>query len=320
MPARCRCSLSWRWTVPPSNGPKGTSPTRWLLLVAALGVFLLAAVAVQVQLGLRPLTRLGGRLNAMRGGRADRLAGRFPAEIQQLVDELNGLLAVREAMVADARARASDLAHGLKTPLSILAAESRRLAADGAGVSAAEIDAQIERMNRTVERELARARVRGRAGALAGGVALAEAVDRLLGAFARMTEGAGLSWEAAVPSDLTAAMDPADLDEVLGNLCDNARKWARGRIRITAVPLGDGLRLTVEDDGPGIPPAGRSAVLARGGRLDESAPGTGLGLTIVRDILDRYDGTLDLSESPLGGLRVALTLPADAASANLTAR
>ncbi|GMG80845.1 HAMP domain-containing sensor histidine kinase [Paralimibaculum aggregatum] len=281
-----------------------------LVLVALLGGFLVAAGAVQIHFGLRPLARLSARLDGMRAGRAERLEGRFPGEIQQLVDALNALLGARETMVAEARARAGDLAHGLKTPLSVLAAESRRLAAAGDAEGAAEIAAQIERMDRTIERELARARVRGGAGIGAAATPLARAADRLLGALARISGEDGPAWERTLPEGLAVAVDPVDLEEALGNLLDNARKWARGRVRLSAGRAAGEIWVAVEDDGPGIPPEARRQALARGGRLDETTPGTGLGLAIAGDIAARYGGRLELGAGAFGGLRAALVLPA----------
>ncbi len=283
---------------------------RVLMLVAVLGGFLMLAAMVQIVVGLRPLAKLRARLNAMRAGEAARLEGRFPSEIQGLVDELNGLLTGREEMVERARARAGDLAHGLKTPLAVLAAESRRLAAEGQQDAADEITAQIDRMNRNVERELVRARAHGSGGGLSARTDLVPAVQRLLRAFGRMADGDRIEWSATIPPGATITLDQGDLDELAGNLLDNARKWARGRVSISAEMTAAGTRLTIEDDGPGIPPNEIDQVLMRGGRLDQAAPGSGLGLAIARDILDLYEGRLEMTASPMGGLAVVVIVPA----------
>lgn len=280
-----------------------------LLLVALLGAFLLLAATVQILVGLRPLADLRTRLNAMRAGDTRRLDGRFPSEVQGVVDELNDLLAGREEMVARARARAADLAHGLKTPLAVLAAESRRLAERGETAAAKEITTQIERMNRNVERELVRSRARLGGATLADRTPLGPAIDRLLRAFERMPGGDSIAWESVVGEVAAIPMDPADFDEVAGNLLDNARKWATGRVVVTAT-LHDGLvNVTIDDDGPGVPPGDLERVVERGRRLDESAPGSGLGLAIARDILELYGGQLELETAPVGGLRARISVP-----------
>ncbi|MDH3668003.1 MAG: ATP-binding protein [Paracoccaceae bacterium] len=290
---------------------KGEFGDRVLMLVALLGAFLMAAAAVQIGFGLKPLAHLKARLNAVRAGEAQRLDGNFPAEIEELVGEVNGLLAGREEMVARARARASDLAHGLKTPLAVLAAESRRLATQGETAAADEISAQIERMSRNVERELVRTRTRGAGGRLASRTALEPAIERLLGAFARLPGGDQINWHNTVSPGAAIAMDQADFEEVAGNLLDNARKWARSAVRVTATATADdgAATLVIEDDGPGVPPEDLAEVVERGRRLDQATPGSGLGLAIARDILELYDGRLTLEAAAPSGLRVVVTVP-----------
>lgn len=282
---------------------------RVLVLVALLGGFLLLATAAQVFFGLRPLKTLRNRLNAVRAGQAGRLEGRFPTEITGLADELNRLLAAREEMIARARARAGDLAHGLKTPLAVLAAEARRLEAEGEAAAAAEITQQIERMHRNVERELVRARAAGAGATRAARTHLGPAVERLVKAFRRMPRGADLAWDDQIGPDLAIAMDPADFDEVAGTLLDNARKWAKTRVVITAGSDGVRTSVTVQDDGPGVPDAELGRIVERGWRLDEATPGTGLGLAIAKDILELYGGRLRLDRGDLGGLSATMTVP-----------
>lgn len=282
---------------------------RALVLVGLLGGFLMLATAGQVFFGLRPLKILRNRLNAVRAGRADRLEGRFPTEIAGLVVELNRLLAAREEMIGRARARAGDLAHGLKTPLAVLAAEARRLDAAGEQAAATEISAQIERMHRNVERELVRARAASAGAKLAARTQAAPAVERLLGAFRRMPGGEDLAWHDRIAADLVIAMDPVDFDEVAGTVLDNARKWAKARVVISARSDGNTTLVSIEDDGPGVPEAELDQIVRRGWRLDEATPGTGLGLAIAKDILELYGGHLALSRSDLGGLSVTLTVP-----------
>ena len=282
---------------------------RVLILVAILGGFLILANAVQVFFGLRPLKVLRSRLNAVRDGQADRLEGRYPTEIDGLVVELNRLLVAREEMIDRARARAGDLAHGLKTPLAVLAAEARRLEAAGQDAAAAEITAQIDRMHRNVERELVRARAANVGATLAARTQMGPAVERLLRAFRRMPGGEDLDWQAQIPDDLVIALDPVDFDEVAGTLLDNARKWARSRVQITAGTQGNRTLVCIADDGPGVPATELDQIVERGRRLDEAKPGTGLGLAIVRDILELYGGQLELGRADLGGLTVTIAVP-----------
>lgn len=282
---------------------------RVLTLVAILGVFLMLATSVQIYFGLRPLQTLRTRLNAVRAGQAERLEGPFPTEINGLVDEVNRLLSAREEMVSRARARAGDLAHGLKTPLAVLGAEARRLDSMGETAAAAEINAQIDRMHRNVERELVRARAASSGSTLASRTKLAPAIERMLRAFRRMPGGEDLDWTASVPEDLVIAMDSVDLDEVAGTLLDNARKWASTRVRLSARAEGAQTIMVVEDDGPGVPDTEMDHIVERGRRLDEATPGTGLGLAIARDILELYGGTLSVGRSELGGLSVEISVP-----------
>ena len=282
---------------------------RVLILVAILGAVLMLATGVQVFFGLRPLQTLRQRLNAVRSGQADRLEGQFPTEIAGVVDELNTLLDGRREMIDRARARAGDLAHGLKTPLAVLGAEARRLDAAGESAAAVEINAQIDRMQRNVERELVRARAASTGGTLAARTKLGPAFERLLGAFRRMPGGEALKWNLVCPTDAVIALDPGDFDEVAGTLLDNARKWSQGQVRITVTIHEGATRVLIEDDGPGVPDAELDQIVERGRRLDEATPGTGLGLAIAKDILELYGGRLSLTESDLGGLAAEIQVP-----------
>ena len=282
---------------------------RVLTLVAVLGLFLMLATGVQIYFGFRPLKTLRTRLNAVRSGQAERLEGPFPTEVDGLVDEVNRLLSAREEMVSRARARAGDLAHGLKTPLAVLGAEARRLESAGEAAAAAEINAQIDRMHRNVERELVRARAASSGSTLAARTKLEPAIERMLRAFRRMPGGEDLDWSANIPEDLVIAMDSVDLDEVSGTLLDNARKWATGRVQVMARSEGGQTVMAVEDDGPGVPDAELEHIVERGRRLDEATPGTGLGLAIARDILELYGGALTVGRSELGGLSVTIAVP-----------
>jgi signal transduction histidine kinase len=281
--------------------------------LALLAAILLAAAWVQVSVGLRPLDLLRRRLAAVRAGQEARLgAAGFPDEVRPLAAELDTLLDAQQQALARARARAADLAHGLKTPLAVLAADAAELRERGEGDLAGEIEALAGGMRRHVERELARARAAG--GAAAGRWAAPAAVARrVVDVLRRTPRGRELAWAIDIPEDLNMEADAQDLAEILGNLAENAAKWARGRVRLAGG--GDGARtgavvLAVEDDGPGIPEGEAEAALARGGRLDATKPGAGLGLAIVGDLLEAYGGSLALCRSEaLGGLRAEVRLP-----------
>lgn len=281
----------------------------WSLSV--LGVGLVAAVLIQVYIGLRPLDRLREALGKVRSGAADRLEGDFPSEVQTLVDEANLLISHIGEVVERARTHVGNLAHALKTPLSVLANEADRTEGPLAEVVTRETRAMQERIGH----HLARARTAATAGVLGQRAELTPALDGLGRTLRKMYEDKGLTIQITCPDDgekrgLAFRGDAHDLEEMLGNLMENACKWAVAKVRISAVPTGSGrLRITVEDDGPGLKPDQRATVLARGQRLDESVPGSGLGLAIVSEIAGLYDGELSLGDAELGGLSATLDLP-----------
>lgn len=273
--------------------------------LALLGALLIGAAALQVQVGLRPLATLRDRLATIRAGGAERLGQGFPKEIRPLAAEFDALLAAREREVIHARQRAGDLAHGLKTPLQVLAGDAAALEAKGEGAIAGEIEAMAAQMRRHVERELARARLA--AGSVSAQTDVAKVVERVVAVMRRTPAGARVVWTVDVPAEMQARIDADDLAEVLGNLVENAARHAAGRVAVTAETADDDrVALRVVDDGPGIPAGERDAVLGRGVRLDER--GSGLGLAIVQDVLAAWDGTLTLEDAH-PGLRVTVRLP-----------
>lgn len=281
--------------------------TELAIMLGLLGAFLLLAAWLTVTLGLKPLSLLRQRLARVVDGTEKRLAGSFPAEVLPLVDELNGLLASQESSIARARARAGDLAHGLKTPLTILSGRASDLSAAGIGDAARDITEQVEAMRRHIERELARARVsHARA---PEPVTLAPLVEKVVKTMQRMPRGDEISWTREIEPGLSARIDAVDGAELLGNLLDNARKWTRSTIRIVGHQNGKGVELSLEDDGPGVPDEKLAVVLERGQRLDSTAQGTGLGLAIASDIVEAVGAEMALYRSELGGLGVRLTLP-----------
>ena len=281
--------------------------TAILLVFAA--AFLLAGLSM-VRGALAPFNRLRSRLSGVRQGREDRIHGDYPTEVQPLVDEVNALLAHNDSAVARAAARAGDLAHGLKTPLAVLANEAEVLASAGNRDLASTIAEQVEKMRRQVEYHLAHARAAGSGAAIGGRAGVSESVEGLSRALMRLHANRGLALESTVDSRHSFRGRREDLDEMLGNLLDNACKWARTRVSVDSLREDGDITITIDDDGPGVDPADRDAVLLRGVRADEAMPGSGLGLAIVRDLAGLYGGEIALDASPLGGLRARLRLPA----------
>jgi len=275
------------------------------VMFTLFGVVFIVAGFTQVRRGLSPFKRLRERLSDVRDGRAQRVDGSYPSEVQPLVNDLNALLDDRERRVAKALAKAGDLAHGLKTPLAVLAQEADTLAAAGQTDQASAIGQQVERMRRQLEYHLAQARAAASDRTTAR-VVIGEAVQALVRTLERLYAGRALTIDARIPANLHARVRREDLDEILGNVLDNACKWARARVEITAAAAANFVTVTIDDDGPGLAASMRDAVLQRGVRADEAAPGSGFGLAIVRDLLELYEGEIALEASPLGGLRVRL--------------
>ncbi|MGI9380919.1 MAG: sensor histidine kinase, partial [Methyloligellaceae bacterium] len=284
-----------------------------LLVVGLLALFLLSASTAQILIGLRPLSTIRTRLSQMIAEKSDSLKGNFPSEVQPLVRQINDLLLERSAMVERARSGASDLAHGLKTPLAIMQAEARSLNECGNKESAAEIERQIAAMNNHVERQLARTRAESHVSInnrlLSKGTELKPACERLINAFAQMPRGEEIDWQLDIGQNLIAEIDPVDFEEVVGNLLDNARKWAADTVRVVTTSEDNKVKITISDNGPGVPAGEMPFILTRGGRLDEHSPGSGLGLTIARDIAEIYNGELAIRQHEPSGLTAVLTLP-----------
>lgn len=279
---------------------------RWAILgsLGIIGLLLLLAAWVQVKVGLQPLRGLIARLQEVRSGAARRLGGEFPTEVGPLVEELNGLLDSQEKLLAKARARAGDLAHGLKTPLTVLTSIARSLRSQGNAAGSQDIDEQVGSMVRHVERELARSRL----GASRNPdlVPLKGIVTGLVDTMRRLPRGDEIDWQVEIADQVRVPMDRDDLSEVLGNLLDNARKWTKDEIRLTFINGAQMPVLVVEDNGPGVPEDKQDLILERGQRLDSSRSGSGLGLAIVGDIADAYGYPFTLFRSPLGGLGARL--------------
>lgn len=316
--------------------PDGAATTSWRLLVAAdlreteaaiqrfngvllaslavLLVLLCAAALAQVAVGLAPLQTLQRALSALHAGRASRLEGRFPAEVQGLIDDFNAVLDRNAEVVARARTQAGNLAHAVKTPLAALsqAAAAAQRQPEAAVQLAPLVLEQVATAQRHVDWHLARARAAAAQGVPGARVALAPVIEGLIRVLERVFAERGLSFVTApLDAGLHFAGEVQDLQEMLGNVLDNAGKWARHEVHVSACAASGEPRLhiVVEDDGPGIEPSRRDAVMARGARLDETVPGSGLGLAIVQELVGLYGGSVRLGASARGGLRVELRLP-----------
>lgn len=273
---------------------------RWMAIIF---VGLILAAWVQVKLGLAPLETLRKKVERVRNGKDSRLEGQFPTEVQPLAREVNELLDLHETTVTQARARASDLAHGLKTPLTIINTVARDLRKQGQDKAAAEIESQIASMSHFIERELARVRVRTARVAAAPARPVAE---KMLDAIKRFPCGESLEWQLDMPADFTTPFDAHDLSELLGNQLDNARKWAKSVVRLSGHVRADGTHvLIIEDDGTGVNKTQRAKLGHRGRRLDPAAQGSGLGLAICADLAAHYDAEFLLERSDLGGLKAS---------------
>jgi signal transduction histidine kinase len=287
---------SFRWAMTVS----------FALLALALGV----TTAFQVRFGLLPLARLSNAIGAIRRGATDRIDGRYPDDLAPLASEVNLLIDANREILERARTQVGNLAHALKTPLSVLVNE----AANDDTSLAGKVREQTTLMRDQVNWYLDRARAAARAGSI-GIVSDVEPVIRgLERAFLKIYADKALAFEIAVPEDLKFRGERQDLEEMIGNLMDNAAKWADRAVRVSGRLMMEEtqrvlIEIEIDDDGPGLPPETRADVIKRGRRLDESKPGSGLGLSIVADLASLYGGSLALDVAEIGGLRVRLRLP-----------
>jgi signal transduction histidine kinase len=277
-------------------------------LIVFATVCLLGGLSM-VRHGLSPFTELRERLAAVRDGRAPRVEGRYPTEVQPLVDDLNALLEHRDQTVRRAIAKAGDLAHGLKTPLAVLAHEAEAADAAGHAELAAIMGQQVDRMRRQVDYHLAHARAAAFGATPGARCSVKESAEGLSRTLFRLHAGRGVAMHLHVAAEHSVRGQREDLDEMLGNLLDNACKWAKSRVTVESVAHDTDIVITVDDDGPGLDPSMRDRVLQRGVRADEAAPGSGLGLAIVRDLAELYGGSISLANSADGGVRARLQLP-----------
>lgn len=308
---------TWRVMVAAETTPLERAAARFNTVLAwsllALLALLVAGALLQVRWGLAPLGRLRQALSDLREGRTQRLAGHYPDEVQPLVDDLNGVLSRHAQGLERARAQAGNLAHALKTPLTILAQGAAQ-----AGTSErarqelpALVSDQVQVARRHIDWHLARSRAAAAQATLGLSTPVQPVVDGLVRVMQKIHAHRGIGVSAEVDAQLAFAGEAQDLQEMLGNLLDNACRAASSRVRVSAVRQDRLLHLSVADDGPGIAPADMAAALRRGGRLDESTPGSGLGLAIVQELATLYVGAIELRRSEMGGLLAVLTLPAN---------
>jgi signal transduction histidine kinase len=278
----------------------------WIALLI-LGLGLVAAVFMQVRIGLRPLFLLRNEIADVRKGRTGRIERTYPLEIQPLAEQVNRLLDHNTEVVERQRTHVGNLAHALKTPLSVMLAE-----AEGRSDPLAEVvTRQSGVMKDQVDHHLRRARAAARAQGLGERTPVAEVLDEMAVMLERVFASKDVEIDWRAPDDLMFRGERQDLQEILGNLIENACKWAKRRVRVSAGATGLGqMVVVVEDDGPGLDEDQWEAALKRGTRMDEDAPGSGLGLSIVDDLTKAYNGRVALSRSEMGGLKAVLDLPA----------
>jgi signal transduction histidine kinase len=311
---------------PPGEGPKYSvivaGPIDWLdarlanfltrlsIALVLTGVGLVAVTLFQVRFGLLPLRRIEQGLSDIRSGNAERLRGDLPTEIEPLQSELNALLASNQEIIDRARTQVGNLAHALKTPLAVITNEAR----EDKGPLGNKIVEQAGIMRDQVNHYLDRARVAAGVSVIGRATPVKEVLEPLQRALERIHRDRNITITVDCPADVRFGGERQDLEEILGNLCDNACKWAKGKVTVevsTAATrrLPGRLNIRIEDDGPGLSEEQRARIGKRGVRLDETKPGTGLGLSIVTDLVQSYRGSLTLARSSTGGLRIDLVLP-----------
>ena len=287
------------------NRPLREAMTTLAISLGVLGLALLLAIFLQVRLGLRPLNRLRADLADVAAGRIQRVPGEQPEEVRPVVAEMNSLLDQNAEGLARARRHVANLAHGLKTPLTTL---SLALAEPGR-----DQDGSLRKlatlMDRRIRHHLGRAKAAAQDGPARARTQVLRHVVDFGEAFPKIYAGKDVKFDVDVPAELTVACEAQDLDEMLGNLLDNAFKWSRGNVKVSASEAGPDAIIAIQDDGAGLSDGELPEALLPGRRLDESVPGYGFGLPITRELAELYGGSLSLSRSALGGLKAELRLP-----------
>ncbi len=284
-----------------------------VIFLALFGLGMVISTFVIIKFGLRPLNRAKSALNAIRNGEAERLEGEFPDEIAPLISEMNALIDANKTVLERARTQVGNLAHALKTPISVLKNEARAPGDDLAHL----VNEQADNMQEHVQRYLDRARIAAQVGSINARTPVSPVVERMLRVMQRLNPQLQYEQIGDEGGALIFRGEQQDLEEVLGNLIENASRFASEQVRVSIIaPVNTDakskssmIELAIEDDGPGLSKSQQSEALKRGRRLDESKPGSGLGLSIVDDIIQEYAGHVELSKSQLGGLKVSIYLP-----------
>ena len=283
----------------------GSFTLRLGIALGVLAVGLIGGVLVLIRYGLRPLHEIEDKLGDVRAGRRDKLDGEYPSELSPLVREINTLITHNRNVVDRARTHVGNLAHVLKTPLAVLKNEAK-----GSDKLSDLVRRQTEAMTSNVNSYLKRAQAAAQAEVLGVRTEVKEPVEGIARMLERLHREKGVAIDVDVDPKAVFRGERGDFDELVGNLLENAAKWCKSRVNVTVTRNDDGMEVKVDDDGPGLPAEHRVKALERGKRLDESEPGTGLGLSIVSELADIYGGRLHLEDSPIGGLRARLVLPA----------
>ena len=279
------------------------------LVLTALAIVFIFAVLIQVYVGLSPLRQMQKEITKLQRGERQSLTGIYPEEIMPVVEEINSFISAQEISAERGRARAGDLAHGLKTPLSILSVEARRLEKAGLQDSTIVLRQQITTMNRHVERELARAKLQSIQPRMSKKTNILDDINKLITTIDHLPANDQVNWNIDISPGLYVQMDSGDFKEVCGNLLENARKWTHKNINITVRHEGqDKIIFEIEDDGPGVQKSQLGIITQRGKRLDETVQGTGLGLAIANDIITAYNFDLEPFSSKIGGLGIRLLM------------
>ncbi len=283
----------------------GEFRTLVIIALTIVGAGLLLATFFQVRFGLKPLRAISRGLAAIRSGKAEVLEGELPAEIEPMQDELNALIRSNHAIVERARTHVGNLAHALKTPLSVITNE----AGGQRTAFAKKVAEQANLMRDQISHHLNRARMAARSGVIGGATPVKPVAEALVRALRKIYESRGLTIRLRCPDNVVFPGEKHDLEEMVGNLLDNACKWGRSTVLVEVKPDAESMIVTVDDDGPGLPSQARAAAIKRGRRLDETKPGSGLGLSIVAELAHLYDGDFSLESSDTGGLQARLELP-----------
>ncbi len=304
---------SVRLTVGEDHGPIHEAGRLFLWdtarLFALLGAFILIAAWFQLRLGLVPLDKLRTAVDAVRQGQNSRLLGRFPTEVRPLANEVNALLEEREANMERARQRASDLAHGLKTPLAALHGIAVRVREKGNERDADLIDDLAFEMSKRVDYQMRLTTLRLRKSEHRESTSLNNAILRTIAVLKKTGRGEALHWLADLSQDHRVDIHRQDLMELVGITLENAAKWASTRVTVRSTVIGANATIEISDDGPGVPEERLPQLGRRGQRLDEATSGSGLGLAIASEILALNSGRIEFRRGDTGGLVVALTLP-----------